>query len=105
MQNMERTRIIFIAIIGVAVLVVCGALGVNLISGIFSGDEEPTVVAPIATVDQVEEEQPTPMAELESPEPIFGPNYDPSDGLPTYLCGADAFGSYFTLQQMQMSGK
>ena len=25
--------------------------------------------------------------------------------MPTYICGADAFGSYFTLQQMQMSGK
>src|SRR5690606_8220661 len=24
--------------------------------------------------------------------------------MPTYICGADAFGSYFTLQQMQMSG-
>ena len=35
----------------------------------------------------------------------MGPNYDPDDGLPTYICGADAFGSYFTLQQMQMSGK
>jgi len=50
-------------------------------------------------------EQPTPSVDLESPDPVFGPNYDPSDGLPTYICGADAFGSYFTLQQMQMSGK
>jgi ABC-type amino acid transport substrate-binding protein len=36
---------------------------------------------------------------------VWGPNYDPADGRPTYICGADAFGSYFTLQQMQMSGK
>ncbi|MCP4359235.1 MAG: ABC transporter substrate-binding protein, partial [Chloroflexi bacterium] len=42
---------------------------------------------------------------LDSPEPIWGPDYDPNDGLPTYVCGADAFGSYFTLQQMQMAGK
>ena len=43
--------------------------------------------------------------DLESPDPIFGPNYAADDGLPTYICGADAFGSYFVLQQMQMSGK
>jgi ABC-type amino acid transport substrate-binding protein len=41
----------------------------------------------------------------ESPDPVWGPNYDSADGMPTYICGADAFGSYFTLQQMQMSGK
>ncbi|MGD8585691.1 MAG: ABC transporter substrate-binding protein, partial [Chloroflexota bacterium] len=49
--------------------------------------------------------RPTPSVDIESPDPVFGPNYDPDDGLPTYICGADAFGSYFTLQQMQMSGK
>jgi ABC-type nitrate/sulfonate/bicarbonate transport system substrate-binding protein len=47
----------------------------------------------------------TPVVEVESPNPVFGPNYDPADGLPVYICGADAFGSYFTLQQIQMSGK
>jgi hypothetical protein len=46
----------------------------------------------------------TPVVQLDSPDPVFGPNYDSADGLPTYICGADAFGSYFTLQQMQMSG-
>jgi len=49
--------------------------------------------------------QATPVVQLESPDPIFAPDYDPGDGLPIYVCGADAFGSYFTLQQMQMSGK
>ena len=47
----------------------------------------------------------TPTVILDSPDPIWRPNYDSDDGLPSYICGADAFGSYFTLQQMQMSGK
>ncbi len=103
MQNMDRTRIIFVAIVGVALLVVCGFLGYSLISGALGGDEAtPTAAVAIATPGG---EQPTPSVDLESPEPIFGPEYDPNDGLPTYVCGADAFGSYFTLQQMQMSGK
>lgn len=103
MQNMDRTRIIFVAIVGVALLVVCGFLGYSLISGALGGDEAtPTAAVAVATPGG---EQPTPSVDLESPEPIFGPEYDPNDGLPTYVCGADAFGSYFTLQQMQMSGK
>src|SRR5690606_35728142 len=48
---------------------------------------------------------PTRAVQLDSPEPVFAADYDPNDGLPTYICGADAFGSYFTLQQMQVSGK
>jgi ABC-type amino acid transport substrate-binding protein len=103
MQNMDRTRIIFVAIVGVALLVVCGFLGYSLISGALGGDEAtPTAAVAVATPG---DERPTPSVDLESPEPIFGPDYDPNDGLPTYVCGADAFGSYFTLQQMQMSGK
>ena len=46
----------------------------------------------------------TPTAVIVSPDPVFGPNFKADDGLPTYICGADAFGSYFTLQQIQMSG-
>ena len=100
---MDRTRIIFIAIIGVALVAICGVLGYGLISSQLDGDDaaETTVLPGEAT--QIP--RPTVRADLESPDPIFGPNYDPEDGLPTYICGADAFGSYFTLQQMQMSGK
>ena len=37
-------------------------------------------------------------------QPLFGPGVNVNDGLPTYICAADAFGSYFTLQQMVMAG-
>ena len=98
-MQMDRTRIVFVAIIGVAVLAICGVaafvIGRNLL-GETVAEETPTA--------EVAGGPATPEIELESPEPIFGPDYDPGDGLPTYVCGADAFGSYFTLQQMQMSG-
>jgi len=98
-MQMDRTRIVFVAIIGVAVLAICGVaayvVGSNLL-GDRAADTTPTTEAVAGPS--------TPGVELESPEPIFGPDYDPADDLPTYVCGADAFGSYFTLQQMQMSG-
>ncbi len=104
MQNMDRTRIIFVAIVGVAVLVICGAVTFGFISSrLNEAEETPTQV--VAGADTPSTEKPTPSVQLDSPEPVFGPNYDPADGLPTYICGADVFGSYFTLQQMQMSGK
>lgn len=106
MQNMDRTRIIFIAIVGLAAIIVCGGLTITFISGQLEGQDESTPEEVVAGVDTpIGEERPTPTVQLDSPEPVWGPNYDPDDGLPTYICGADAFGSYFTLQQMQMSGK
>ncbi|HUS94185.1 MAG TPA: ABC transporter substrate-binding protein [Patescibacteria group bacterium] len=106
MQNMDRTRIIFIAIISLALVVVCGVFATTFIGDqLESTDPTPTIAA-VAALDTPDVgERPTPAVDLDSPDPIFGPNYDPADGLPTYICGADAFGSYFTLQQMQMSGK
>ncbi len=103
-MKLDRTRVLFIAIIGLTLLVICGALGYNFIDSL---DPDPTA-EPVAddnsdlTTTDVDA---TPQVQLDSPDPIFGPNYDASDGLPTYICGADAFGSYFTLQQMQMAGK
>lgn len=102
---MDRTRIIFVAIIGIALLIVCG---VGTAAFINSRLEEETavptaVVAESTTQSNTQNNQP--QVQLDSPEPIWGPNYDAADGLPTYICGADAFGSYFTLQQMQMSGQ
>jgi ABC-type nitrate/sulfonate/bicarbonate transport system substrate-binding protein len=102
MQNIDRTRIIFIAIVGLALLIVCAALGYNAVVKMItdaSATPTPGGVAVLPTV------QPTPAVQLESPDPVFAPDYDPDDGLPTYVCGADAFGSYFTLQEMQVSGK
>jgi len=98
-MKMDRTRIIFISIIGVTLLIVCGALAYGAVNN-FLDQAEPTAVSNTNTTNNN-----TPVVNLDSPDPIWGPNYKADDGLPTYICGADAFGSYFTLQQMQMSGK
>ncbi|MCB9421889.1 MAG: ABC transporter substrate-binding protein [Ardenticatenaceae bacterium] len=97
-MKMDRTRIIFIAIIGVALLAVCGIGGYNLIKNQFEADVTPVASGPTRVPGS------TPVVNLDSPDPVFAPDYDAADGLPTYICGADAFGSYFTLQQMQMAG-
>lgn len=106
MKNLDRTRIVFIAIVGVALLIVCGAVGFNLARDFFTGGEPtPTAVTAISTLAPG---APTPAVSLESPPAVHAIDYNPAqpaDNLPTYTCGADAFGSYFTLQQMQMSGK
>mgnify|MGYP001212191283 CR=1 FL=1 len=104
-MQMDRTRVIFIAIVGVAVVIACVAGAITMFSS--NGDATPTAVANIgdATPGSQTVTTPTrPASNVTSPEPIWGPDYDANDGLPTYICGADAFGSYFTLQQMQMAG-
>jgi ABC-type amino acid transport substrate-binding protein/outer membrane protein OmpA-like peptidoglycan-associated protein len=98
----SRTRIIFFIIVGLALLIVCVGVSFTLLRGLIE-EATPTPVAAVVTRPPVQT-PPTPVVQLESPEPIWAPGYDPNDGLPTYVCGADAFGSYFTLQQMQMSG-
>ncbi|MCP5101089.1 MAG: ABC transporter substrate-binding protein [Chloroflexi bacterium] len=103
-MKMDRTRIIFIAIIGVTLLVVCGAIAFTTIRNL-TDEADATAVANTDPNTTSNNSDATPVVVLDSPDPIWGPNYDSSDGLPTYICGADAFGSYFTLQQMQMSGK
>ncbi len=102
---MDRTRIIFVAIIGIALLVVCGVGTTALISSQFEDDPIAEETAVALDPDIITDSSTLPTVTLDSPEPIWGPDYDPNDGLPTYICGADAFGSYFTLQQMQMSGQ
>lgn len=102
MQKMDRTRIIFIAIVGLALLIVCVGVLIGIVNNLQNDEEAtPTVTAgnnPTPTRSEI-------ITNLESPDPILIANINTSDGLPTYVCGADAFGSYFTLQQMQMSGK
>jgi ABC-type amino acid transport substrate-binding protein len=99
----SRTRIIFFVIVGLALLVVCIGVSFTLLRGLLE-EATPTPVAVVETPPPAQT-PPTPVVQLESPEPVWAPGYDPNDGLPAYVCGADAFGSYFTLQQMQMSGK
>lgn len=99
----SRTRIVFFIIVGLALLAVCVGVSFTLVNRLL---EQATPTPAVAVVTRPVEQTPsTPVVQLESPEPVFAPGYDPNDGLPTYVCGADAFGSYFTLQQMQMSGK
>lgn len=101
-MKMDRTRIIFIAIISVAFMAICGLVAFNLISDDGNGATE--VVVEAATLPASNNgSNPTPVVNLTSPEPIWGANRDTA--LPDYICGADAFGSYFTLQQMQIAGK
>jgi len=101
-MEMDRTRVVFFIIIGLALLVVCVGVSVSVVGGLLAQlQPQPTVVGPTAVAG-------TPVIHLDSPEPIWAPGYDPqnpSDKLPTYICGADSFGSYFVLQQMQVSGK
>ena len=102
MQRLGTTRIIFFLIVGVALIVVCAALANNFLVKPLT--TTPTAVA-ANTAEPNQPAQQTPQVDLKSPEPVFAPGYDAKDGLPAYICGADSFGSYFLLQQMQMSGK
>lgn len=98
MNTLNRTRLIFFIILGMTALLVCGLI----VASQFVGGSEPTPVAGGAAIGTA---TPAPTAErVQAPEPIFAPGADLDDGLPTYVCEADAFGSYFTLQQMQMQG-
>lgn len=101
---MDRTRIIFIGIIGLAAILVCGAIAYTTISSFFQEEEVKTATTEAGTT-AVAQSTTQSSVNLDSPEPIWGPDYNSSDGRPAYICGADAFGSYFTLQQMQMSGQ
>jgi ABC-type nitrate/sulfonate/bicarbonate transport system substrate-binding protein len=92
---------IFVAIVGVALLIACVAVVYNLVAR-YVAEATATVTPPAGTGGT---SLPTLTVELDSPDPVLAADRDPEDGLPTYVCGADAFGSYFTLQQMQMSGK
>jgi hypothetical protein len=105
-MQLDRTRIIFLAILGVTAVVICGALAFNFYNNQIN-QAAPTPVAEVSGSGGQEITSSTAVSrpQLDSPNPIFGPNYNAEDELPTYICGADAFGSYFTLQQMQMSGK
>lgn len=104
-MQMDRTRIIFIAIVGVAVLGVCVFGAFSLISGRGSANPTPGPAVTVASATSAANNKTAVFTQLDSPEPTWGPNHDAHADLPTYICGADAFGSYFTLQQMQMAGK
>ncbi|RLC65980.1 MAG: hypothetical protein DRI48_05765 [Chloroflexi bacterium] len=103
MESIDKTRIVFFLVVGIAVLIACVAIAYNVIGGLIADTRTPAT--PVAGEGTPSTDRPTPAVQLESPDPIFAPDYDPDDGLPVYICGADSFGSYFVLQQMQISGK
>ena len=79
-MEMNRTRIVFFVIVGLALLIVLAGIVVGLVSAVVKQQTQtPTVVAG-PTPGQV---QPTPVVQLDSPDPVFAPSYDASDGLPT----------------------
>ncbi|MFQ5577300.1 MAG: ABC transporter substrate-binding protein, partial [Anaerolineae bacterium] len=100
-MQLNRTRVIFFVIVGLALLVVCAGVLYSAVSNLAPTQ---TPAPPVATGGPLNPPPPTSVVQLESPAPVFAPTAGTGDGLPTFICGADAFGSYFTLQQMQMSG-
>lgn len=104
-MQMDRTRIIFVVIVGIAVLAACGFGAFTLINNMTSVDPTPETAVATTTSSTNGSDITEAITNLDSPDPIWGPNHEANADLPTYVCGADAFGSYFTLQQMQMAGK
>ncbi len=93
---MNRGRVVLFLFIIVVALIVIGASLVSQ-TGILKG---PTPV-PSATVAVI---APLPTEVPILAEPLFAAGVNRNDGLPTYVCAADSFGSYFTLQQMVVAG-
>ena len=107
-MQLTRNQVMFAGVIGLALLLVCVSVGIVFFG--LQNRAEPvtpplTLATPSPAAQLTQEATEALTVSMESPPPIFAPTYEPGDGLPTYVCGADAFGSYFTLQQMQMSGK
>ena len=64
------------------------------------------IAAPAPTATAIPDFNPRAVASapLGAPNPLFAPDYDPSDKRPIYVCGTDSFASYITLLQIQVSG-
>lgn len=100
-KQLDRTRVVFFSIVGLAAVIVCVSVAYSMYTNAMQqANATPTVVV------QNNPSQATPVTQLTSPDPVFASGYKPgADNLPVYICGADAFGSYFVLQEMQVSGK
>lgn len=101
---MPRSRILFILIIGVAVLVTAGLLALQAMQ---RNDELAEATRASLNATQVAYATATALAaprELGNVVPIYAGGSQPTDNLPRYVCAADAFGSYYALQQMQVAG-
>ncbi len=95
---MSRSRVIFFVIIGLAILVVIAA---GLVQSLQQNQQNAqATTAAQATITAVA----LPGNNGTTVVPIFAGGQTPTDNLPTYVCAADAFGSYYALQQMQVAG-
>src|SRR5690242_15882430 len=95
---MSRSRVIFFLIIGAALLIVIGA---GLVQSLQQGQRNIDATSAVqATMTAVA----LPGNNGASVVPIFAGGQTPTDNLPTYVCAADAFGSYYGLEQMQVAG-
>lgn len=99
-MQMNRTRIVFFAIIGLALLVVCAGVVFTQLGGTPLNPGAPTST-PGPRPTQL---QTLTAPQVKAPTPIWGPNYKAGDGKPTIVCGLDAFASYLTLIQIQTQG-
>ncbi len=103
-MQLDRTRIIFVVIIALAVIIACVAFGFQQFNRLIGADTIPTIEAGVTPVATSSSGNGQTTINFDSPDPIYAEGVNLNDGLPTYICGADAFGSYFTLQQMQVAG-
>ena len=103
-MSTSRTRMIFFVIVGLAAVIICATIVYSVANQALTPEATATPSGSPTTAANTGQDNPTPAVNFTSPDPIFGPNYTADGNLPTYICGADAFGSYFTLQQMQMAG-
>jgi len=98
---MFRSRILFFGILGVTILAVVVILVVQS-SGRQQQNDAATVTA-IAAANQTATALVVPVNPVSNIVPIYAKNAG-NDNLPRYVCAADAFGSYYALQQMQVAG-
>ncbi len=98
-MQMNRTRLIFFLIVGLAVLLVGGGLLLSSVTGRPVNNLNPTDTPRPDAQKTVQPQN------IKSPNPLWGPNYKAGDGKPTYICGTDAFASYLTLSLIQQTGK
>lgn len=99
-MQLNRTRIVFFVIIGLAAILVCVGVAVTQIAGVQLNPGAPTATA----APRPTEPQALKTPQVKPPTPIWGAGYKAGDGKPTFICGLDAFASYLTLAQIQAQG-
>jgi ABC-type nitrate/sulfonate/bicarbonate transport system substrate-binding protein len=97
---MSRSRVTFLLIIGLAILVVVGSIAFNTIQTNNAHAEATNAMESTLTAVKA----PSNGASTANVVPVYANGTTPSDPLPTYTCAADAFASYYTLEQMQVAG-